>query len=142
MGFNSVFYGSGNKPHFVTYSGSCYTTQTYCELPQFKPSLNMTTQFSDSISGYTQPLAEYKGGVFSGEANGYWIYKLYKGEHLVGVYQFVNQVFCVPVDFDRVEGYCTSIPLTPAVGVAVVPSPAPLILMLCGAAVFYRRKCA
>jgi hypothetical protein len=142
MGFNSVFYGSGNKPHFVTYSGSCYTTQTYCELPQFKPSLNMTTQFSDSISGYIQPLAEYKGGVFSGEANGYWIYKLYKGEHLVGVYQFVNQVFCVPVDFDRVEGYCTSIPLTPAVGVAVIPSPAPLILMLCGAAVFYRRKCA
>jgi hypothetical protein len=131
---NTILYGNGNTPHFVSYSGgSTYTTQTYCEPPQWKLAYTMTTEFGGSIGGKTVPIAEYSCGVFSGEAHGLWIYRLFKGGDLVGTYQFQDQVFCVPADFDRVEGVCMSVWGTPstAEAAAPVPSPAPLALLVC-----------
>jgi hypothetical protein len=143
----TTLYGTGNKPHFVSYSGgSTYTTQTYCEPPQWKLAYTMTTEFGDSIGSKTVPIAEYSCGVFSGEAHGLWIYRLFKGGDLVGTYQFQDQVFCVPADFDRVEGVCMSVWVTPS-GLAVdagtptpVPTPAPMVLLVCAAIFCGRRK--
>lgn len=146
MGFNSTLYGSGNKPHFISYSGgSTYTTQTYCEPPQWKLANNMTTEFGAAISGATKPVATFDGQVFNGFADGLWIYRLYKDGDLVATYQFQDQVFCIPAVFDRVEAVCMSIGLTPSVAVATdnpstpVPTPAGVLILL-GAALIRKRR--
>ena len=144
MGFNSTLYGSGNKPHFISYSGgSTYTTQTYCEPPQWKLANNMTTEFGAAISGATKPVATFDGQVFNGFADGLWIYRLYKDGDLVATYQFQDQVFCIPAVFDRVEAVCMSVSLTPSIGVAdnstPVPAPASIVILICSA-LFSPRK--
>lgn len=144
--FNSTLYGSGNKPHFISYSGgSTYTTQTYCEPPQWKLANTMTTEFSSAISGATKPVAEFDGGVFNGYASGLWIYRLFKDGDLVATYQFQDQAFCVPAVFDRVEAVCMSIDLTPSVALAAdnastpVPAPASIVILICSALIFLRK---
>jgi hypothetical protein len=145
MSFISTLYGAGNKPHFVSYDGgSTYTTQTYCELPQWKLATTMTTEFGHSISGNTKPIAEFDGSVFNGYAEGLWIYRLYLDGHLVGTYQFQNQAFFVPIAFDRVEGVCMSIELTPSVAftdtTAVVPTSAGFAVLITAAFMFTKRR--
>ena len=153
MGFTSIFYGSGNKPYTASYEGSTYTTQTYCEPPQYKAALTMPTEFRSSIQGNTVPLAEYSNTMFTGEATGLWIYKLYLNDQLVGVYQFSNQAFSFSVTFDRVEGFCMGVPLTPSTTSVSylgtpepeppppppVPSPASIVILICSA-IFSLRK--
>ena len=153
MGFTSIFYGSGNKPYTASYEGSTYTTQTYCEPPQYKAALTMPTEFGSSIQGNTVPLAEYSNTMFTGEATGLWIYKLYLNDQLVGVYQFSNQAFSFSVTFDRVEGFCMGVPLTPSTTSVSylgtpepeppppppVPSPSSIVILICSA-IFSLRK--
>lgn len=154
MGFTSIFYGSGNKPYTASYEGSTYTTQTYCEPPQYKAALTMPTEFGSSIQGNTVPLAEYSNTMFTGEVTGLWIYKLYLNDQLVGVYQFSDQAFSFSVTFDRVEGFCMGVPLTPSTTSVPylgtpepepppppppVPSPASIVILICSA-LFSLRK--
>jgi hypothetical protein len=159
MGFTSIFYGSGNKPYTASYEGSTYTTQTYCEPPQYKAALTMPTEFGSSIQGNTVPLAEYSNTMFTGQASGLWIYKLYLNDQLVGVYQFSDQSFSFSVTFDRVEGFCLGVPLTPGTPAIsytetseppppppipspasiVIPSPASIVILICSA-IFSLRK--
>ena len=144
MSFSSIFYGSGNKPYTASYEGSTYTTQEYCHLPEYKAALTMTTEFGGSISGHTQPLAAYDSQLFSGKAVGVWVYKLYLQGHLVGTYQFSDQVFCFPATFDRVEGYCLSVSTTPSIAsdnTQAVPNPSSLLILAFAAfAAIKRRK--
>jgi hypothetical protein len=145
--FNTTLYGSGNKPHFVSYSGgSTYTTQTYGELPQWKLATTMTTEFGDSINSRTQPVATFDGQVFNGFAQGLWIYRLFKNDNLVATYQFYDQAFCIPVSFDSVEAFCMSVALTPSVAFAAaappappIPTPASVSVLICSA-LFFSRK--
>ena len=154
MGFTSIFYGNGNKPYTASYEGSTYTTQTYCEPPQYKAALTMPTEFGSSIQGNTVPLAQYSNTMFTGEASGLWIYKLYLNDQLVGVYQFSDQAFSFSVTFDRVEGFCLGVPLTsgtPAISYTEtsepppppsplpIPSPASIVILICSA-IFSLRK--
>jgi hypothetical protein len=149
MGFQSTLYGAGNKPHFISYDGgSTYTTQTYCELPEWKLANTMTTEFSASIDGYThtKPLAEFGGTVFNGFAEGLWIYRVFLKGQLVATYQFQDQLFCIPIHFDRVEGVCMGITLTPSAAFAPVesttpvPAPASVAILICSALFAIRRK--
>jgi len=158
MGFSSIFYGSGNKPYTASYQGSTYTTQTYCEPPLFKAALTMPTEFGASISGHSNALASYNSTMLTGEAIGLWIYKLYLNDQLVGVYQFSDQAFSFSVTFDRIEGFCMGVPLTPgtpavpylgtpesedpvpALASVPVPAPASVVVLLCAALVGLRRK--
>jgi len=165
MGFSSIFYGSGNKPYTASYQGSTYTTQTYCEPPLFKAALTMPTEFGASISGHSNALASYNSTMLTGEASGLWIYKLYLNDQLVGVYQFSDQAFSFSATFDRIEGFCMGVPLTPGTpalpylgtvpltpGISAVPylgtpesedpvpAPASVFVLLCAALVGLRRK--
>ena len=167
MGFSSIFYGSGNKPYTASYEGSTYTTQTYCEPPLYKAALTMPTEFGASISGHSNALASYSSTMLTGEASGLWIYKLFLNDQLVGVYQFNNQAFSFSVTFDRVEGFCMGVPLTPNTSAVLypgttavsysgmtampylgipesedpaVPAPASFVVLLCAALVGIRRK--
>ena len=144
MGFTSTFYGQGQFSHRAAYEGSTYTTQAYTQPPQFKPALSMTTEFGGSISGNTIPLATYSDTMFTGEAVGLWVYKLYLNGELVATYQMSDQQFCISVAFDRVEGFCLGVPLTPSEGTttAAVPAPASLTLIVVAgiAALFRKRK--
>ena len=158
MGFSSIFYGSGNKPYTASYQGSTYTTQTYCEPPLFKAALTMPTEFGASISGHSNALASYNSTMLTGEASGLWIYKLFLNDQLVGVYQFSDQAFSFSVTFDRIEGFCMGVPLTPgtpavpylgtpeseppvlALASVPVPAPASVVVLLCAALVGLRRK--
>lgn len=146
MSFMSTLYGAGNKPHFISYDGgSTYTTQTYCELPQWKLANTMTTEFGSSIGGRTKPLAEFDGQVFNGFAEGLWIYRLFSEGQLVATYQFQNQAFCIPIIFDRVEGVCMSVSLTPSVAFTdtatstPIPAPSGFFMLICSA-IFCLRK--
>jgi hypothetical protein len=146
MGFTSTFYGQGQFSYTASYEGSTYTTQAYTQPPQYKPALSMTTQFDDSISGNTVPLAVYSNTMFTGEAVGLWVYKLYLNGQLVGTYQMSDQQFCISATFDRVEGFCLGVPLTPSEAEAstttLVPAPASLTLIMAAgiAALFGKRK--
>jgi hypothetical protein len=158
MGFSSIFYGSGNKPYTASYQGSTYTTQTYCEPPLFKAALTMPTEFGASISGHSNALASYNSTMLTGEAIGLWIYKLFLNDQLVGVYQFSDQAFSFSATFDRIEGFCMGVPLTPdtlavpymgtpeseppvlALASVPVPAPASVVVLLCAALVGLRRK--
>jgi hypothetical protein len=148
MSFVSMLYGEGNKPYSISYSGgSTYTTQTYCEPPQWKLANTMTTEFAPSINGatHTQPLAEFNGGVFNGFAEGLWIYRVFLNGELVATYQFQDQAFCIPIEFDRVEGVCMSVSLSPSFAFAndepppPIPSPASIVILICSA-LFSLRK--
>jgi len=158
MGFSSIFYGSGNKPYTASYQGSTYTTQTYCEPPLFKAALTMPTEFGASISGHSNALASYNSTMLTGEVSGLWIYKLFLNDQLVGVYQFSDQAFSFSVTFDRIEGFCMGVPLTPGTSAlpylgtpesedpvpapasVPVPAPASVVVLLCAALVGLRRK--
>ncbi len=144
MGFTSTFYGQGQFSHRAAYEGSTYTTQAYTQPPQFKPALSMATEFGGSIFGNTVPLATYSDTMFTGEAVGLWIYKLYLNDELVGTYQMSDQQFCISIAFDRVEGFCLGVPLTPSEGTTTmaVPAPASLTLIVAAgiAALFRKRK--
>lgn len=136
MGFTSTFYGQGQFPYTASYGGSTYTTQAYTQPPQYKAALTMTTQFNNSISGNTVPLAEYSNTMFTGEAVGLWVYKLYLNNELVGTYQMSDQQFCISATFDRVEGFCLGVPLTPSEQVSTVtavPTPSSFMLIACAA---------
>jgi hypothetical protein len=139
MGFTSTFYGQGQFPYTVAYGGSTYTTQAYTQPPEYKAALSMTTEFSDAINGNAVPLAEYNNTMFVGEAVGLWIYKLYLNGELVGTYQMSDQQFCISATFDRIEGFCLGVPLTPS---AAVPAPASLTLIVIAGitALFKKRK--
>jgi hypothetical protein len=104
----------------------------------------MTTEFGGSISGNTVPLATYSDTMFTGEAVGLWIYKLYLNGELVGTYQMSDQQFCISVAFDQVEGFCLGVPLTPseATTTTAVSAPASLTLIVAAgiAALFRKRK--
>jgi hypothetical protein len=106
----------------------------------------MTTQFSDAINGNTVPLAEYSNTMFVGEAVGLWIYKLYLNGELVGTYQMSDQQFCISATFDRIEGFCLGVPLTPSgvvsTSTTAVPAPATLTLIVAAGitALFRKRK--
>lgn len=148
MSFVSMLYGEGNKPYSISYSGgSTYTTQTYCELPEWKLANTMTTEFGPSINGatHTQPLAVFNGGVFNGFAEGLWIYRLFLNGQLVATYQFQDQAFCIPIEFDRVEGFCMGVSLSPSFAFATpesatpIPSPASVVVLICSA-LFALRK--
>lgn len=145
MSFMSTLYGAGNKPHFISYDGgSTYTTQTYCELPQWKLATTMTTEFGSSIGGNTKPVAEFGGQVFNGFAEGLWIYRLFSEGQLVATYQFQNQAFCISIVFDRVEAVCMSVDLSPSVAAAqtltAVPAPASLVIFAAAIAAFRRKR--
>jgi hypothetical protein len=144
MGFTSTFYGQGQFPYTVSYGGSTYTTQAYTQPPEYKAALSMTTEFSDAINGNAVPLAEYNNTMFVGEAVGLWIYKLYLNGELVGTYQMSDQQFCISATFDRIEGFCLGVPLTPSavISTTVVPAPASLILIIIAGitALFKKRK--
>jgi len=149
MSFISMLYGQGNKPYSISYDGgSTYTTQTYCEPPQWKLANTMTTEFASSINGatHTQPLAEFNGSVFNGFAEGLWIYRVFLKGELVATYQFKDQAFCIPIEFDRVEGVCMGVSLTPSAAfvseqlVTPVPSPASVAVLICSALFFIKRN--
>lgn len=149
MGIQSILYEQGNKPHFVSYSGgSTYTTQTYTEPPEWKLANTMTTEFGPSINGYTQtqPLAEFVGKVFSGHAEGLWIYRLFLNGQLVATYQMRDQVFCIPIEFDRVEGFCMEVSFSPSAVLApvqtTIPVPAPgfVAVLICSAFFCTKKK--
>jgi hypothetical protein len=125
MGFTSTFFGQGQFPYTTSYEGSTYVTQAYTNPPEYKSSLSMTTQFSNAINGNTVALAEYNSTLFTGEAVGLWIYRLYFDGQLVGIYQMCDQQFSFPVTFDRVEGFCMGVPLTPAIPYRGTPEPEP-----------------
>jgi hypothetical protein len=96
--------------------------------------------------------------MLTGEASGLWIYKLFLNDQLVGVYQFSDQAFSFSVTFDRIEGFCMGVPLTPgtpavpymgtpesedpvpALASVPVPAPASVVVLLCAALVGLRRK--
>ena len=82
--------------------------------------------------------------MFVGEAVGLWIYKLYLNGELVGTYQMSDQQFCISATFDRIEGFCLGVPLTPSavISTTVVPAPASLILIIIAGitALFKKRK--
>jgi hypothetical protein len=88
--------------------------------------------------------------MLTGEAIGLWIYKLFLNDQLVGVYQFSDQAFSFSVTFDRIEGFCMSVPLTPGTPAVPymgtpesedpVPAPASVVVLLCAALVGLRRK--
>jgi hypothetical protein len=107
----------------------------------------MTTEFAPSINGatHTQPLAEFNGGVFNGFAEGLWIYRVFLNGELVATYQFQDQAFCIPIEFDRVEGVCMSVSLSPSFAFAndepppPIPSPASIVILICSA-LFSLRK--
>lgn len=151
MGFTSTFFGQGQFPYTTSYEGSTYVTQAYTNPPEYKSSLSMTTQFSNAINGNTVPLAEYNSTLFVGEAIGIWVYRLYLNGQLVGTYQLSDQQFCIPATFDRVEGFCMSVPVntpvfpypgTPEPEPPPVPTPASFILIACAgiAALFGKRN--
>jgi hypothetical protein len=109
----------------------------------------MTTEFGSSIQGNTVPLAEYSSTMFTGEAVGLWIYRLYFNGQLVGIYQMRDQQFSFSVTFDRVEGFCMGVPLTPAIpylgtpeseSPPLIPSPASIVILICSAIFFLRRN--
>lgn len=144
MGFTSTFYGQGQFSYTVSYEGSTYTTQAYTQPPEYKAALSMTTEFSDAINGNAVPLAEYNNTMFVGEAVGLWIYKLYLNGELVGTYQMSDQQFCISATFDRIEGFCLGVPLTPSavISTTAVPAPASLTLIVIAGitALFKKRK--
>lgn len=143
MGFTSTFYGQGQFPYTVAYGGSTYTTQAYTHPPEYKAALSMTTEFSDAINGNAVPLAEYSNTMFVGEAVGLWIYKLYLNGELVGTYQMSDQQFCISACFDRIEGFCLGVPLTPseATTTIAVPTPASLtLIVIAGIAAMFRKR--
>jgi len=153
MGFTSTFYGQGQFPYTASYEGSTYTTQAYTHPPEYKSALTMTTEFGSSIQGNTVPLAEYSNTMFTGEAIGLWIYRLYFDGQLVGTYQMSDQQFSFPVTFDRVEGLCMGVSLTPSTPAipypgtpesedTPVPAPASFMLIACAgiAALFGKRN--
>jgi hypothetical protein len=151
MGFTSTFYGQGQFPYTASYEGSTYTTQAYTHPPEYKSALSMTTEFGSAIQGNTVPLAEYNNTMFTGEAVGLWIYRLYFDGQLVGTYQLCDQQFSFTVTFDRIEGFCMSVPLTPGTTAVPylgtpepeppppIPSPASIVILICSA-LFSLRK--
>ena len=146
MGFTSTFYGQGQFPYTVAYGGSTYTTQAYTHAPEYKPALSMTTEFSHSIQGNTVSLADYSNTMFVGEAVGLWVYRLYLNNQLVGIYQMSDQQFCFSITFDRIEGFCMGVPLTPSYAITTtsmtVPTPASAMLIACAGivALFMKRN--
>lgn len=135
----STLYGSGNHIIQTENQGSTYQTWGYTAPLQWDAALSRPTPTGGAITPPTVGL-EYPHTLFTGVADGYWVYHLYLDGHHQATFTFTDQVFAVTVPFDRVESVSmgSTIP-GPYTGPVRgdcgpdVPAPAGAAVLLCAA---------
>ena len=133
----STLYGSGNRVLQTAYQGSTYQEWAYTTPLLWDASLSRPTPTGGAIVPPTVGM-EYPHNLFTGVADGYWVYHLFLGGHHQHTFTFTDQVFAVTVPFDRVEsvsmGSTIPGPYTgPVRNDCDVPAPAGTAVLICAA---------
>lgn len=110
----STLYGSGNRVLQTAYQGSTYEEWAWTTPLLWDASLSRPTPTGSAIVPPTVGV-EYPHDLFTGVADGYWVYHLFLGGHHQHTFTFSDQVFAVTVPFDRVESV--------AMGGSTIPGP-------------------
>lgn len=108
----STLWGSGNRILETTDQGSTYQSWGWTTPLLWGGALAQPTPVGTAIVPPTVGV-EYPHTLFTGVADGYWVYHLYLNGHLQGTYTFTDRVFAVAVPFDRIESVAVPFAGTP-----------------------------
>lgn len=145
----STLWGTGNRILETANQGSTYEGWGWTTPLLWDGALAQPTPTGGAIVPPTVGV-EYPHNLFTGTADGYWVYHLYLGGHHQYTFTAVDQAFAMAVPFDRVESVSVGIsPLTPSQcghghggGGCDTPAPAGAAVVLCAALLtrFRQRK--
>lgn len=134
----STLWGTGNRILETANQGSTYEGWGWTTPLLWDGAYAQPTPTGGAIIAPTVGV-EYPHTLFTGTADGYWVYHLFLNGHHQQTFTFTDQVFAVPVAFDRVESVSVGIsPLTPSEcghghGGCDTPAPAGAAVVLCAA---------
>jgi len=135
----STLWGTGNRiietaNQGSTYEGWGWTTPLLWDGALAQPTPTGTAVIAPTVG------VEYPHNLFSGTADGYWVYHLFLGGHHQYTFTAMDQAFAMSVPFDRVESVALPFSVSPTAGVAgvadedpCVPSPGGAAALLCAA---------
>lgn len=137
----STLWGTGNRIIETANQGSTYESWGYTTPLLWDGAYAQPTPTGTAILPPTVGV-EFPHNLFTGTADGYWVYHLFLGGHHQYTFTATDQAFAMPVAFDRVES--VSVGFTRDISANTncdpdVPAPGGVAVLLC-AAVFTRLR--
>ena len=98
----TTLYGDGNFFWRSTAQGGVYENQAFTSRLDWGLAYTAPTPTGEAINAPTAAVA-YPHTLFTGSAEGFWVYRVWLDGHLMGTYTFVDQQFSIPIPFSNIE---------------------------------------
>lgn len=98
----TTLYGDGNFFWRSSAQGGVYESTAYTARLDWNTAYTAPTPTGEALFAPTAAVA-YPHTLFTGVADGFWVYRVWLDGHLMGTYTFVDQEFSIPIPFSNIE---------------------------------------